>query len=1093
MSTYQPRNAYRRGGLPKLLALLMPILLILGGLIVTPPEAQAAGPHYVGYQVTLDGITTTIGTYESLSGSGGHRVICIDTSADHPSSLKSPSSVKDARINYLMLKYIDQTSSNVTAAALAEIVKMAYDENQSMRKKAWAKFKDQKPTAYANVSARMTELNAEADKYAGAFTLTPTLTATSGGKGTVSFGIKAASGSYFPGVNITLTAKNAVFTSNNAATLTVTSTSSAQTAELKASSGNAVSVTAVTDKDLASVYFKKYPASTNSDQDMAGANFTTTSVSGSASIDTFLAAPTLTSTVGSSYADVGATLTDTVSLSGGSPGDTITVNTTVYGPLSSQPTVSALAPSGTPVFQTLSKQVTLDSSGAATAAFTSKATTAAGYYVWVESTEATAGDEAATSTYGRASETTSVGSPTVATTVSDRKSRVGDEISDTVVISNLNLVTNATTPLTATLTGQLLGPVDAINKSCTGVTWAGAPVAATIAATPVTKNGSTAGVGKFTITDVGCYTYAYTLTGVANSKTVWTVQHAAGQASQTSLATADLALSSQVADQVVVNGNPLADTVRVKGLPDGETVTIRSTLYGPLDTLPAAESDTVPPGTPIVEQFSQDLTGDGTGDQQVIFTTSSPVTADGYYVWVESSDESADAVVEAVTSTFGRPNETSRIVTPSVSTQASAQKTTLNSTISDTVTVAGVEETLAMASAASVSGAVTLSGSLLGPIDPVNGSCQGLDWSGAPVAADIPDRDVTKNGDLTGIGSFTVADPGCYTYTEKLTAQVGGGTAWQLTHSPGKAAQTVLAAAPSMATQTSDALVGVDAQITDSVIVTNMGSNTGTITARLYGPYYLDDAAKCTDITAAQWQAAIDDGSMGASDDQTITVPADGTYTTEPVATVEAGCYTWWEQLDVGNPASPSYTTISPLGVASETTTVVSPTITTTAVSGKNDVTLFDTVQIAGTHGMTGTVTGSILGPLPRNSALTCDSLDWSTASKVADIAPITVTGDGTYPTKAATLTDSGCYTFVETLTMDDPTVPAVTTDPGIFNETLYLVPTTDGGGGGGGNGITSGEPGGPAGLPIVFGGALALVGLLLALAGMRKGRRRNS
>lgn len=1087
MSLYQPRNARRRSGVSKLLALLLPMLLAFGGVaMVQPPVAEAAGPHYVGYQATVSGITMTVGTYESLTGSGGHRVICIDSGADHPTSLKSPVSKLDPQVGYLMATYIDQTTSPATAAALATIVKTKYDQNQSKRKAAWNGLSSSQRTS---TTERMTKLNAEAAQYAGPYSMTPTLAKTSTGKGVVTFGIKTGSGSYFPKVPITLTATNAVFTATGTSTLTVTSTGAAQTAEIKATNAAKVTVSATSATALPSTYWKKYTASDSNDQDMAGANFSPTSVTGAVAMEGFAAAPVLASTVGTSYAATGTTLTDRVSITQGIPGETVTVNTTVYGPLPAQPSTTALAaPAGTPVFQTLSTTATLDGSGAATVSFTSKATSAPGYYVWQESTAATGAMEASSSLYGRASETTSVGVPTIATTVSDQKSRIGDTISDTAAISGLNLVTNAATPLTVTLTGKLLGPIPQVDSSCDGLDWSTAPTAATIPSTPVTKNGSIADLGAFKVADSGCYTYTETLTGVAGGNTVWTVTHSPGKTSQTTFATANLVLSSQVSKQVAAVGEKLADLVKVRGIPEGTTVTVRSTLYGPLDAMPAAETDTVPDGTPVVEKFQTDVTGTADPDQQVTFTTTNPVKAAGIYVWVETADASADGIVEATSSAFGQVVETTRVVEPKLTTQASVNRAAINDTFSDTATPAGVADTIAMAQAASVSSEVTLTGKLLGPIAPVNKQCTNLDWSDAPTAATIDSQELAGDDPITNLGSLKATKPGCYTYTETLTAMVDGKQAWQVVHPAGVAEQTVQVVEPTITTQTSDDMVGLSAQITDQIVVSNMGGNSGTITARLYGPYYMTDDMKCTDVTAEQWQKAIDDGSLGVSADQTITIPGHGTFTTEPVATIEAGCYTWWERLDLGDPTNPSYTVITPLGDPSETTTVVSPTITTTAVSSTGEATgaLFDDILIAGTHGMTGTITGKVLGPLPKNSLITCDNLDWSTAASV-DIAPIKVNGDGTYKTKPVKPDSKGCYTFVETLTMDDPTVPAITTEAGLFNETLYLRPYS----GGAVDVVDGGQPGGsqPVG-PLIFGGLLAFAGLLTAAAGMRRRHR---
>lgn len=1046
------------------LAFAMVLLTGVSMLAVTAPTAQAAVPddYRIGYAVTVDGYTKTVGTLAPRSGSGGNRIICIDSQWGDPATLPDGSTYTNAQLAYLMKKYIN-TSSNVKGAAVAEIVKEALDRSQDWRKKVWAAFKSQHPTAYANVVDEMADMRAEAKKYAGAYTLSPTLTVNSNtGRGTASFGIKTGSDNYYSGVNITLTLSGtggAKWDSNGSTSITVASTTALQSLAWTATGPGIVQVVADTPNDLPGVKYRLYNVSGNK-QDMVGAVFTEYDVTGTASLTWAGAFPALSSSVGtSSYAKAGDKLTDSVTVDADTAfaGQSVKVNTTIYGPLAAQPTsTSGSAPSGTPVFQTLTQNVTLDANGNATANFTSKATTANGFYVWQESTEVSGTLQAATSTYGRAAESTSVFTPTVTTQVSDQQAKVGDRISDTATISGWAALSNPTYPITATLSGKLLGPVSAnTDGDCTGLDWTGAKTAYTIPDQAVSGNKTLAGIGAFTVLRSGCYTYTYTLTGIVNGATVWTVNHAPGQVSQTALIQPRVGITSHVVSVAYLPNKALADDIQVTGIPEGTDITVHGSLYGPFASLPDAESDDVPADAPLIGTYTD--TGTADEDQTVdIRLASDAVTETGYYIWVESSDEAYDAAsetsIDALQGTFGRKSETSLVLNPAtVTTQISQQSSNLGDTLVDTVTVTGLDELLGFAANANAE----INGKLYGPVAPVNGSCTGVDWTGAKSAVAFNDIAVTKDGDLTGIGSHMVVKPGCYSYGETLSVRVGDTSLFTVAHAAGRVEQTSLAPVPTVVTNVSATSGDLGLVVNDSIVVDGFAaggiSADARVIASLRGPLAPVDG-KC-EMSADDWTAAMkaDKNGLQFGEDQEIVITGNGTYTTDDVKLVKPGCYTWIESLRVDG----SEITATEPGMPTETTLVYPPTMVTTTsnqVVGDN-ATIYDTIEVSHMAGLTGTIDAQLWGPyILDDESQDCSDIStemWQARIDAGDLSSsdvetLDVAAEGTYVTTPVATIGAGCYTWTETLTVGDSASPDYVgyTPPGLVEETtLVLTP----------------------------------------------------
>lgn len=252
-------------------------------------------------------------------------------------------------------------------------------------------------------------------------------------------------------------------------------------------------------------------------------------------------------------------------------------------------------------------------------------------------------------------------------------------------------------------------------------------------------------------------------------------------------------VTSQVSAEVVAVGAFVRDTVRVTTSPAlaGKTVKVTNTAYGPIDQRPV-ESDEVPEGIDEVETLEAEIELDAAGEADVTLELSNKLTQPGWHVFVEAVGDNPEIGLEGTTGTFGRKSETVLVYAPAVvETKVSAQLVEAGSTISDTVIVTGIVE-----DAPGVT--VTLTGELRGPIDPVGGTCEGLDWSDAPIAAELAPMVITRDGEYPGLGEFVTPEDEnrCLSYSESLAATVAGKLLWQTVHPAGLTPQTVLVVLP---------------------------------------------------------------------------------------------------------------------------------------------------------------------------------------------------------------------------------------------------------------------------------------------------------
>ncbi|MHB8318154.1 MAG: MSCRAMM family protein [Acidimicrobiales bacterium] len=152
---------------------------------------------------------------------------------------------------------------------------------------------------------------------------------------------------------------------------------------------------------------------------------------------------------------------------------------------------------------------------------------------------------------------------------------------------------------------------------------------------------------------------------------------------------------------------------------------------------------------PVFASGSMPITGNGTYE----LTAPNAVTEAGCYSWASAIAPSATQT--GFSSPPGQPTETVKLV-PTITTSISATSTSTPATLADHITAIGFGSNTN----------ATLTWQILGPVTPnANGSCTGVNWSGAPVFA-TGTLNITGSGNYTTPASPVIQANGCYTYAD---------------------------------------------------------------------------------------------------------------------------------------------------------------------------------------------------------------------------------------------------------------------------------------------------------------------------------------
>ncbi|GAA1726370.1 hypothetical protein [Aeromicrobium alkaliterrae] len=614
------------------------------------------------------------------------------------------------------------------------------------------------PTPDVGVGARVNQIVAEANAYAGERSIPLALATSSVPPGLTwqldGVGVKAPGG-WLPGRLITLTIEGpVVFESTGTRSVTVTSATSPQALALRSTGHGTFTVRA--DTSVPSNFVNAHDAQSAGHQRITtrvGDEPLSGSTSAEAVFDYQPSAVTNTSVL--TAAEVGVRVHDTLTITGAEPGSTLSGRSALFGPLATKPVQSDAAPAGTPLVGIAEFTVTTDANGAATVDTSALTLPAPGYYVWREEID---GDPETTPSprnlgfrgpYGVGAETSLVAPPPeVVTQVNRQEVLVGQPISDTVTISGTIYDADGLGPITHQVSGRLHGPVAPVDGRCAEVDWTNAPVALEFGPLAVSATQQTlTGVGEFTPSERGCFSYAETLVSTnSQGAEIYRVDHPAGRAEQTTLVSVPEAVT-QISDYVVAPGESFSDTVTVTGNA-GESGTFVATLWGPVAPDPqlgcwfgterwaglVASGEAKP-------LHSETLPFTGDGD---VTTSEVTVTDLGCYTWSETFTFDSAPHVELETPP-GMETETGMVAQPAIATEAKADSPHLGARMHDVITLSGTQGQPG-----------TLTADVL-TAPPIDGRCDDVDWEAdGTKAGEIDPIPTTADGVFTS--STTVID-----------------------------------------------------------------------------------------------------------------------------------------------------------------------------------------------------------------------------------------------------------------------------------------------------------------------------------------------
>jgi len=386
-----------------------------------------------------------------------------------------------------------------------------------------------------------------------------------------------------------------------------------------------------------------------------------------------------------------------------------------------------------------------------------------------------------------------------------------------------------------------------------------------------------------------------------------------------------------------------------------------------------------------------------------------------------------------------------------IGTVASPQSAAPGATLRDTVTVGG-----------DTGESGTINATLFGPVQPnADGSPLTLaQYQAAPAqqfTAPINGAVNMGNGDVV-IQGPVVTQPGTYGWAETATVTAAGGTAPNGTATSAPTApmesQVVTPAVVPVPVVTPPATLktAVSQQFStpgdvlkDTITVTGAAAAGGKVEAELYYQPFANGSTVCSTITPADWAAFIAAHPESKVFDQVIPVTGPGDVVTMPYTVQAPGCFTYAEVFTpaaaAGAPAPA--TVVTAPGDVTESSTAIAPMVTTTAstqnVSDTAAVT--DTVMVTGLHGATGVVSGQLLGPVNAPAGATnCAGVSFAGATPVGSFADFPVAKDGSFVSGAVNVKPgvNGCYSFVETLKVDQLAGRTVVTTPaGVPSETV--------------------------------------------------------
>ena len=488
-------------------------------------------------------------------------------------------------------------------------------------------------------------------------------------------------------------------------------------------------------------------------------------------------------------------------------------------------------------------------------------------------------------------------------------------------------------------------------------------------------------------------------------------------------------------DQVSVPGDTITASVRFPGLVSGYEV--RFTVTKPDGTAEDVEAATDADGTaslsyatsPTVQgAYQVDYSiGDVPPSAPVAYSPGGPNPQDLFFA--APSARGVQGSIPSVTLRFP----------PEVGTQVSAAKVTAGDVLTDTVKSGNLDPSLSW----------SLTGVLHGPVPAVDGRCESVDWSTAPVALrftlGIDPSGIGADGTsvLSGLGPWQVPlthDDVCVSYSEHLSGKDSSGTVVsEADHPVGSLGQTALVGArvPEISSAVSDTAPLPGDAVRDSVTVSNVVLGAAGVTyewtyhGSLYGP--VAPGAPWDNAPVVQtWSQTIASTDVGP--DRAAVLTGVGGFTIP--MNQPAGCYSYAASVDVLGSDGSTYHVSHPAGDPKQTACVPESLITiATQVSSQSSNPSEVITDHFSATGLVTTMGGKPVSWSVHVSLATadvdadglCAQSDWSGSKSVQEsdlaILPEWIASDGSLDLNGAgaytipTGDPAHCLTYGETLT----------------------------------------------------------------------------
>lgn len=352
--------------------------------------------------------------------------------------------------------------------------------------------------------------------------------------------------------------------------------------------------------------------------------------------------PKVATQVQSPIVEAGASLADDITLTGGRPGETYVVSSTLWGPMTDKPAVGKPVPAGTAKLATVSTSLKANSSGKATGTSPATKLPAPGFYVYTESIPASGTSQAWTGNVVLASETAlQKWEPKVATTVQSPVVTAGTAMTDNITVTEgrpgetYEVVSSLWGPMTSrpAVGEPVPDGVDLVDTVTTSIT--------------VGTDGTGSAQSPETVLDEpGFYVYTETIPE-SDTSTAWTGEMVLAE--ETAISRWQPRITTQASSDVVAAGDTVHDTLVADGFPPDYEIPVNVGLYYSQDEW-AADVD-VDELEPIAE-WTVTVSGDGdyVTDDFEVPTTPGLFT---FYATVDQSD-----LVEDFAPVFPEPEET---------------------------------------------------------------------------------------------------------------------------------------------------------------------------------------------------------------------------------------------------------------------------------------------------------------------------------------------------------------------------------------------------------------------------------------------------